>query len=285
MLLVHKPRGATSAAVTRSIALDQASHAGTLDPFAEGLLVVLVGPAARLMDLFHEAPKTYRATIAWGVETSTGDPHGDPVARGEALGLTPHLLDAALLGFLGWSEQVPPATSAKKVGGEPAYRKAHRNEEVNLPPSRVYLHSARFVAHALPASSTLELVCRGGFYVRALARDLSRRLGVPAHLGALSRPAIGPWSDPGPTPVPVGAEGVLPWLPSARLTDAQMGAVKRGAVVALPSLEPPGWSFPPSFPPPGPWVRAFHLGRLVTLLRPDEGGFRTRYALGRGLPP
>src|SRR5205085_314882 len=104
--------------------------------------------------------------------------------QGDASAMMPQDLDAALAGFLGWRDQVPPATSAKKIGGEPAYKKAHRGEEVVLPPSRVYLHEARWLSHDLPGKSRLLLTCRGGYYVRALARDLGRRLGCGGHLSA-----------------------------------------------------------------------------------------------------
>src|SRR5579883_3133635 len=171
LYLIHKPPGATSFSLVRTwmeqLRAEKRSlklcHGGTLDPFAEGLLVILAGPATHLFELLHDAPKRYIAEVAWGVETDNGDPTGRPVFSGDASALKPHALDAALTPFLGWSQQVPPATSAKKVDGEPAYRKAHRGEPVELPPSAVYLHEARWLEHA-SGKSRLELVCRGGFY-------------------------------------------------------------------------------------------------------------------------
>lgn len=283
---VHKPKGPSSASVTRTIAQSKCSHAGTLDPFAEGLLLVLVGSAARLIELFHEAPKTYVARIAWGVETSTGDLLGEKTAGVTAAALEPQSLEAALRRFLGWTAQIPPATSAKKLGGEPAYKKAHRGEAVVLPPSPVYLHAARFLAHELPHASTLELVCRGGFYVRSLARDLGRSLGCGAHLTGLARPRIGPWEDTPGAPVAVPREQILPWLPSCTLSDAQMGEVKRNRPISATNETAPTWTSPPGFPPPRRALRAFHLGRLVTILEPaaaDPERWTTRFALGRGI--
>ena len=285
LYLAHKPRGPTSSEITRAFGEGKVSHAGTLDPFAEGLLLLLAGPATRLIDLFHEAPKKYVAEIAWGVETDTGDLLGREQSRSDATTLTPEQLSDALSPFIGWTEQVPPATSAKKIGGEPAYQKAHRGERVELNPSRVFLHSARFTGHSLPDRSTLELVCRGGFYVRSLARDLGRALGCGAHLSALRRPSIGPWSDPGSSAIPgkVAAAAILPWLPRCELTDAQMGEVKRDRPIEI-EARASEWPFPAEFPPPRKAVRAYHLGKLVTILEPaGDDRWKTRYALGRGL--
>ena len=236
--LAHKPVGETSFSVVRAFMEElQAArpgkrvpvcHGGTLDPFAEGLLLLLVGQATRLMDLHHAIPKRYVAEVRWGTETDNGDLLGRVVHQGDASHLTPEALDAALAPFRGWHEQVPPATSAKKVDGEPAYKKAHRGEEVVLPPSRVYLHEARWLSHELPRSSRLELMCRGGFYVRSLARDLGRALGCGAHLSRLHRTAIGPWEDPGP-----GKRGelhgreLLPWCAIRELSDAELGDLRR----------------------------------------------------------
>jgi len=115
---------------------------------------------------------------------------------------------------------VPPTTSNKRVEGERAYVKAHRGEPVVLPPQQVYLHAAKWLSHELPASSKLEVVVRGGFYVRSLAVDLGRALGVGAHVTALHRRAIGPYVDVREPVQLTGAE-VLPWLSSIELTDAQ----------------------------------------------------------------
>ncbi len=189
----------------------RACHGGTLDPFAEGLLLVLVGDAVRGFEALHRLPKTYVADVRWGVETDNLDPTGKVVREGAV----PHAgLDEALQGFRGFTEQVPPATSSKRVDGERAYARVHRGETVVLPPSRVYLHSARWLIHG-DTWSRLEVVTGGGFYVRALARDLAERLGTVAHLSRLVRTRIGPYVDePGlwrggeeAWPLPVG----WPW--------------------------------------------------------------------------
>lgn len=292
--LVHKPVGETSFSVVRAFMQEieaaglkkklSVCHGGTLDPFAEGLLLLLAGQATRLMDLMHPIPKTYVADVAWGVETDNGDPGGRVVSEGDASALTPSMLDAALADFLGWQEQVPHATSAKKIGGEPAYKKAHRGEHVDMPPSRVYLHEARWLSHALPRTSRLELTCKGGFYVRALARDLGRRLGCGAHLATLQRTAIGPWEDPGPGQrVWIHGRGVLPWCRARELSDAEFSRVKQGQPVPLGTLLGSDWPLPAGFPDPQGPVRGLHRDRLVALLREQDGALATFANLRGGL--
>lgn len=271
--LVHKPVGVTSFALVDEFRTRHAgnfrlkvAHGGVLDPFAEGLVVLLVGAATRLFERLHEVPKTYVATVAWGAETDTLDGGGAVVAQGDAGALTPAGLDAALAGFVGWREQVPPATSNKRVDGERAYARAHRGEAVTLPPSRVVLHAARWRAHDLPRSSELELTCGGGFYVRSLARDLGQVTGARAHLTALSRRRIGPYDDPPGAPVMCTGAEVLPWLPSRELSDAELGALRQGGALPKGRVTAPTWPLPDGFPAPAPRVRAFHRGKLVALL-------------------
>jgi tRNA pseudouridine55 synthase len=243
------------------------SHGGVLDPFAEGLLVLLVGAANRLFERLHEVPKRYVARVAWGRETTTGDALGETQWVGDAptAALTQARLDEALARFVGWASQVPPATSNKRVEGERAYVRAHRGETVRLPPQQVYCHAARWVSHALPSHSTLELEVRGGFYVRSLAVDLGRALGVGAHLEALERTAIGPWETP-TAPLQLTGRAVLPWLPSLELSDAEWGALRRAGAAPPRAPSAPEWPLPVGFPPPAPWVRALHHGRLVALV-------------------
>lgn len=295
LYLAHKPVGETSHAMVRAFMqeLEAAAaggkplpvcHGGTLDPFAHGLLLLLVGQATRLMDALHAAPKVYEADVVWGAETDTGDLHGRVVASGDVSGLTPERLDAALAPFLGWHEQVPPATSAKKLGGEPAYRKAHRGEEVVLPPSRVYLHEARWLSHALPHRSRLSLTCRGGFYVRSLVRDLGRALGCGAHLEGLHRTAIGPWADPGPGGRSwVHGRGLLPWLPVRTIQGDEVNHLKHGRTVPVGTLLPPDWPLPEGYPAPEGVARAFQKTRLVALLREEDGQLRTSTGVWSGL--
>jgi len=293
--LAHKPVGATSFSLVQALMREVETaglsrkqmpvcHGGTLDPFAEGLLPLLAGPATHLMEWLHVVPKTYEAEVVWGVETDNGDLLGRVIQEGNATALTSETLDMALAPFLGWTEQVPPATSAKKVGGEPAYKKAHRGEAVELPPSRVYLHEARWLSHALPRSSRLRITCRGGYYVRALARDLGRALGCGAHLARLHRTTIGPWEDPGPgNRVWLHGPELLPWCAARTIAGDEVNDLKHGRTIPVGQLRPPDWRLPEGFPDPEAPVRAFQKGRLVALLREQEGALRTVTPLWPGL--
>lgn len=267
--LVHKPVGVTSFSVVQALRTEKLPmcHGGTLDPFAEGLLLLLAGAATKAMDLLHALPKRYEAEVAWGAETDTGDGGGRVVERGDAASLDPERLSSALAGFVGWTEQVPPATSAKKVDGEPAYKKAHRGEAVVLPPSRVYLHEARWLSHDLPRSSRLALCCRGGFYVRALARDVGRAVGARAHVTALRRTEIGPWRDPAGSERPwIHGEAAFPWWPTRALSDDDAYALKQGRTIPKGTLGVAAWALPPGFPPPQALVAAAKGGKVVALL-------------------
>jgi len=293
VFLVHKRVGESSFDVVRRFkhAAYEAGqkkwalgHGGTLDPFAEGLLLVLSGQATRLMELMHPLPKTYEAKVVWGLETDTCDHLGLSVMEGDASTLEPAALDAALAGFLGWRDQIPPATCAKKIDGESAYKKAHRGEEVILPPSRVYLHEAGWIAHDLPRASTLRITCRGGFYVRSLARDLGRLLGCGAHLERLQRTAIGPWTDPGE-----GQERLLkgrdliPWCPSRILSDEEADHLLHGRAIPVGEFQEALDALPEGFPDPGAPIRGIHGERLVALLKVMEGQLRTTANLRGGI--
>jgi tRNA pseudouridine55 synthase len=275
--LFHKPVGPTSFSLVRSAMAEagrlKVCHGGTLDPFAHGLLLLLVGPATRLFDYLHGVPKVYEGTVRWGVETDNGDLLGKPTFEGDASGLTVERLEEALAGFVGWREQTPPATSAKRVGGERAYVRAHRGEEVVMPPVRVYLHEAHWLGHDLARrESRLRIVVRGGYYVRALVRDLGRMLGCGAHLTGLHRTAIGPWVDPGEgRSVAVHGREIMPWTASRVLSDAEVGELRAGRTIGMGELARPEWEMPGEFVEAGAPVRGFHLGRLVYLLSEVEG--------------
>ena len=269
--LIHKPPGPSSFSVLRQHVGDsrlKTCHGGALDPFAGGLLLVLVEPATKLFDYLHAIPKTYEATIRWGVETDNGDALGRVTFEGDPASLTPAKLDEALTHFIGWHEQVPPATSNKRIGGERAYLKAHRGEAFDLPPAQVYLHEATWLDHDLPRHSRLRLIVRGGYYVRSLARDLGRILGCGAHLTALHRTSIGPWQDPGEGGhVELHGRAIMPWAPWRILTDQEVGALRRAQTIPLGEILPPESSLPIGFPDPQPPIRGFHLERFAFLLR------------------
>ncbi len=294
IILAHKPRGATSFSLVEALKAQTVTdgqivpicHGGALDPFAHGLLLLLVGPATRLMDELHAIPKRYEAEIVWGAETDTGDAGGRVVTSGDASGLTAELLEARVRDLLGWQDQIPPMTSNKRVDGERAYLRAHRGETFSLPPSHVYLHEAAFTTHDLPRRSQLSLTCRGGYYVRSLARDLGRAVGCGAHLSELRRTEIGPWRDPGPgwrlsnplsnsvAALSIRGEALLPWLPSRQLTHAEANAVELRRAIPRGEIAPPLFGLPDGFPGPGATehdrpapIRGICDGQLRLLLR------------------
>jgi tRNA pseudouridine55 synthase len=292
--LIHKPAGPTSFSVVQdclkrlpskgSGKLPKICHGGTLDPFADGLLPILVEPATKLFDFLHDIPKVYEAVIRWGVETDNSDPLGNIVAIADSSALTVTQVEEALAPFAGWHEQVPPATSAKRIDGERAYEKVQRGETVVMPPCRVYLHEARWVEHHLPGESTLRMTVRGGFYVRALVRDMGRNLGCGAHVVRLHRAAIGPWIDPGPgRMISLSGRETLPWLRSRILDDSDVGELRKGNTIRLGHMLPAEWPIPAGFPLPEPHVRGFHLGKFCFLLIPHEGRLKLVAPLRGGL--
>ncbi len=202
VLVVDKPEGMTShdivAAVRRRLPRGtKVGHTGTLDPFATGVLPVVIGKATRLSQFLTASRKRYRACVTFGTATDSGDRMGAPIQTAD-----PRALDAlaapaverALATLVGTHLQVPPAHSAKKVDGERAYTLARRGDAVDLPAVEVTAHALSLVAwDGTLKAATLDLEVSAGYYVRSLARDLGTRLVVPAHLTALRRTGSGEW--------------------------------------------------------------------------------------------
>ena len=219
---MDKPAGPTShdvvAAVRRALGERRVGHAGTLDPAATGLLVVLAGRATRLARFVALLEKRYEGTVRFGFETSTDDAAGESGERDESWRERSEAeIAAALERIAAEPLQLPPRVSAKQVGGQRAYRMVRRGEEPALAPARVAIASLRAVSYD-PAAGALaiEVRCGAGTYVRAIARDLGRALGSRAHLAALRRTAVGPW----------------------RVEDAQpLEAVRSGAAAIRPMAE------------------------------------------------
>lgn len=201
LLYVDKPAGISShdvvAIVRRAARTKRVGHAGTLDPFATGLLVLAVGPCTRLLPYIVGEPKVYEAHIRFGTETDTDDRTGTPTRT--AAGPPPELLRdaahpqrlAAEQRLTGLIEQVPPAYSAKHVDGQRAYDLARRGQDVVLPPVNVHVHAWHWIG-ATDDELVTRITCGGGTYIRSLARDLGRALGSVAHCSALRRLASGP---------------------------------------------------------------------------------------------
>ena len=197
LVVVDKPSGITShdvvARVRRLAGTRKVGHAGTLDPMATGVLVLGVDRATRLLGHLMLTEKQYDATIRLGVTTTTDDAEGEVVATAAAADLeavTEDRVRAALTSYVGEIDQVPTAVSAIKVDGKRAYQRVRDGEEVDLPARRVTVHDLTVRAVA-GAEVQVSVRCSSGTYIRAIARDVGRDLGVGGHLTALRRTAVG----------------------------------------------------------------------------------------------
>lgn len=280
IFLLHKPSGLTSHdvvnAVRRLAGTRRVGHAGTLDPLATGVLVVLVGQATRLAQYLTGHDKTYRAVIRLGETTDTYDAEGAVTAR-RPVTATVAEMEAALAGFRGPQWQRPPAYSAIKMEGQALYKRARRGETVAPEPRAVVFHALTVLAWELP-DLTVDIVCSAGTYIRSLAHDLGERLGCGAHLRALTRLAAGPFWLEQAHPLDelralaeAGrlAEVLLPPavaladFPAVTLTPEQVRAVGFGQRIMLPAISV------------APQLSAVDsAGQLIAVLIPDGDGWR-----------
>jgi len=175
----------------RALGEERIGHLGTLDPFAKGLLVLVVGRATRLAPFAAEWPKSYEGVMRLGVTTDTDDLTGKVVATAPWTAITPGQLADVIARFRGGYAQTPPAYSAVKVAGERAYRRARRGEEVALEPRAVEIRQLEIIEAAVP-DLQFRATVSAGTYLRSLARDIGAALGCGAHLAALRRTAVGP---------------------------------------------------------------------------------------------
>lgn len=168
-------------------------HAGTLDPMATGLLIILVGRTTKLMNRFMNLDKVYEGVLRLGEVTPSYDAETEVAERRDWSAVTADGIEEARRQFLGSIEQTTPAYSAVKVGGERLYKKARRGESIDLPPRQVTIDSFEITGRdGQDVSFTVR--CSKGTYIRSLAHEFGQALGVGAHLVALRRTAIGPFS-------------------------------------------------------------------------------------------
>ena len=195
VLNIDKPAGISSAAAVSHVKRllprgTKVGHAGTLDPFATGVLVVLAGKATRLSERFMSEPKQYEATVKLGATTETLDPTSPekPVAGPSP---TREQVEEALARFVGEIQQMPPAYSALKIGGRPAYALARAGREVKLEARPVKVYAIDLLGYDYPQVK-LRIECGRGTYIRSLARDLGEALQSAGYLTALRRTRVGP---------------------------------------------------------------------------------------------
>jgi tRNA pseudouridine55 synthase len=259
VLVVDKPAGPTSHDVVdhvrRVLGETRAGHTGTLDPFATGVLAVCVGKATRLVRFLAEGEKVYRATVRLGFATTTDDALGEPLAPPREARLDVGAVRRAARALTGDLQQVPPAYSAKRVGGRRLYDLARQGVVVERTAAAVTVHSLEVLAVS-GGQVDLEVRCSPGTYVRALARDLGDALEVGGHLTALRRTRSGPfgieaavaWDDLAAR----GRESLLPLsgllgeMPAARVDARGAEALRHGrdlaealVVAGFPQGEPP----------------------------------------------
>ncbi len=268
-ILLRKPAGVTSRHVVNQVvdALGRRDigHAGTLDPFATGLLLVVVGRATKLVPFLHDWTKEYRAVARLGEATDTLDATGKVTSTAPIPPDTADRLRDAADSLVGPQLQVPPMFSAARVGGVRLHTLARSGASVERKPRRIVVHEME-IASFHPPMVEFRVVCSSGTYVRVLAESLGERLGVPAHLESLTRTAIGPHEQSSamdaeeldPDSGPKGA-----WIPLAEVLS-----------------DWPIWS------PGGADAREIRNGRVpasfVDEVRPDSYPFRCRVVSSEG---
>ncbi|MBN2574887.1 MAG: tRNA pseudouridine(55) synthase TruB [Deltaproteobacteria bacterium] len=199
ILVIDKPSGPSSFAVCKRVRAilgeprQKVGHGGTLDPFASGVLPICLGEATKVLPFLLDADKRYEATVRFGVETDTLDCTGQVVAEHPCGALAAETIESALVHFRGEIAQVPPMFSALKRGGRPLYAYARAGQVVDRPARKVSIHELSLVEFSAPERARLRVHCSKGTYIRQLAADLGRHLGVGAHLLELRRTASGPF--------------------------------------------------------------------------------------------
>jgi tRNA pseudouridine55 synthase len=253
ILVVSKPSGPTShdivALVRRLTGVRRVGHGGTLDPFAAGVLPVFIGHATRMVEYHLSDEKAYRADIVFGARSTTDDLDGE-LTPSAGQPLTREAVAAALEGFRGTIEQVPPDYSAVRIAGRRAYELARHGQKPELRSRRVEIRELNFLkwddSDPVRPVATVEIRCSAGTYVRALARDMGERLGSGAYLAALTRTASGPFrlerahaldrvrdalANGRATSLLLPSDAGLEDFPRISLPPDDLGALSRGQVV------------------------------------------------------
>ncbi|MEX2209262.1 MAG: tRNA pseudouridine(55) synthase TruB [Myxococcota bacterium] len=273
-LVIDKPAGVTSHDVVQYVRRwakqRRVGHLGTLDPLATGVLPIALGEATKLSQLLTHGEKAYRGKLRLGIETTTYDREGEITRECEGPWPTEAELEQALATFRGEIEQVPPPYSAVKTGGEAAYRKARRGEPVELAPRRVTIRRLELIAYE-PPFVTIEVDCSSGTYLRSMAHDLGRSLGVGAHLWELCRTRSGPFTTVQSVPLEeldaLGQERVIPMIAATGLPTFEVDARTARRVANGVQL---GRNEVKGSPTEGV-LQLVHAGNLVALVEAQRG--------------
>lgn len=259
IILVDKPAGITSAEVVRRIKRwvkpARVGHLGTLDPFATGVLPILIGEATKLAPMLEGGDKEYQGLIRLGIETDTLDRDGATVREAAVPGLDSAMLADVAARFSGKIEQVPPVFSAIKRAGVPLYRLARRGEEIEPPQARIVEIKRLDLEPADRETLRFAAVCSPGTYMRSLARDIGIALGTAAHLLELRRVRNGNFNVSGAVPLDrvvdalsgssgsmaiISMRDALPETPEVSIGDAEERRLRNGDSRALDGLAPAG---------------------------------------------
>lgn len=196
-LLIDKATDWTSfdaVAKVRSLSrCKKVGHAGTLDPLATGLLILCLGKATKTIESYQNLTKEYIAEFKFGATTKTDDSEADEENICDISAITNEMIISECEKFIGNIEQIPPAYCAKKIGGKKMYELARKNEIIEAKPAQVEIYSLEILEFCLPIIK-LKIKCSKGTYIRALARDMGRNLGVGAYMSSLRRTAIGDYN-------------------------------------------------------------------------------------------
>ena len=214
LFIVDKPGGITSLDVVKEVKhrfrVKKAGHIGTLDPFATGVLPVVINEGTKLVPFLEEEPKEYEGTVRLGEETRTDDLTGEVVSRGPWEDITPQTIQEAFRAFWGRIYQIPPMFSAIKIGGKPLYRLARKGIEIERKEREVKIFQLQVDEIRLPYVG-FRVSCSKGTYVRTLAKDIGRKIGCGAHLSRLRRIRSGSFT----------IERAIPWRRLKDLADLQ----------------------------------------------------------------
>lgn len=271
VLAVEKPIGPTSHDIVKLCRNTlgrgtKVGHAGTLDPFASGVLIVLVGQATRLSRYFQASDKEYIALVRLGMSTDTYDKEGEIVSKRPVPPAAERDIPSVLKRFTGPIMQIPPMHSAIKINGRKLYHLARNKETIERPPRRVIIHHLQLLEESAD-SVKLKVACSSGTYIRSLAHDLGQELGCGAHLESLTRTRSGAFSlqhthslkniQEAPEGCLVPMIDLLPEIAAAQIDEEESALIRNGR--PIPSRDMPAETE----------IRLCHESELVAISRSD----------------
>jgi tRNA pseudouridine55 synthase len=287
LVVVDKPEGITSLDVVREIkhrfGVKKAGHIGTLDPFATGVLPIVINEGTKLVPFLEEGPKEYEVTLKLGEETTTDDWTGEVVQKKTWEGIPSEKIEALIHTFLGKIHQVPPMFSAIKMKGKPLYQLARKGIEIERKGREVEIYKIQMEGIDLPLVC-FRVSCSKGTYIRTLGRDIGRKIGCGAHLLHLRRIRSGPFaieqaiswerlkefSKPDALyPWLISLEAALPSLPEVIGDEKMIRNVRWGKEMMVQDLYPQNF---PAFEK-GQWLKMSSLEEgLVAILKSEVRG-------------